>query len=256
MLEKEFVQFPDTCDKLRTHTTDFELLRNLPQCISAIDGSHIFCSVPVADATDYHNYKGYHSMILFAAVDARYKFIYYNIGAPGRKHDAGLLKNSEALWNLIINDAKLDEVSKNINGLNTPAFFIGDSAFPLLRHLMKPYAENDRLTEFQIAFNKRLSAARIVVENSFGRLKARFRALKRIDGRVENIQRLITCACILHNICESRNDNVTNEWLTELRIDTEHQRRLNNVKKETYVGRSSNEAKALRNNLANALYNY
>ena len=50
-------------------------------------------------------------------------------------------------------------------------------------------------------YNYRVSRARIVVENAYGRLKARWRRLmKRNDMHVDHIPQVIAAACILHNV--------------------------------------------------------
>ena len=42
-----------------------------------------------------------------------------------------------------------------------------------------------------------------MVENAFGRLKARWRHLiKQNDMAVKNVPKVVTACCILHNICE------------------------------------------------------
>ncbi|XP_036346820.1 uncharacterized protein LOC118756139 [Rhagoletis pomonella] len=58
--------------------------RGFPQCLGAIDGCHIEIKPNTTDATDYYNYKGWYSVVLLALVDYRYRFLYINIGAPGR----------------------------------------------------------------------------------------------------------------------------------------------------------------------------
>ena len=61
----------------------------------------------------------------------------------------------------------------------------------------------DNLTPSQRSFNYHLSRASILVENAFGRLKARWRRLmKRNDMNIDNIPCVITACCILHNMCE------------------------------------------------------
>ena len=52
-------------------------------------------------------------------------------------------------------------------------------------------------------FNYRLSRARIVSENAFGRLKARWRRpLKQNDMSISIVPNVIMACCILYNVCE------------------------------------------------------
>ena len=43
-----------------------------PQCADAIDGTHLPVNAPVHTPEDYHNRKGWHSIILQAVVDHNY----------------------------------------------------------------------------------------------------------------------------------------------------------------------------------------
>ena len=58
-------------------------------------------------------------------------------------------------------------------GVEIPLVILGDPAYPLLTWIMKPFSDNGRLAESQKTFNYRLSRCRMVVENSFCRLKGR-----------------------------------------------------------------------------------
>lgn len=93
-------------------------------------------------------------------------------------------------------------------------FIIGDSAFPLLENLMKPYTYCS--SNVQKKFNYQLSRARRVIENTFGRLKARFRICnKRIELNIENVPNIVQSCCILHNVCESLRDTIDESWISE-----------------------------------------
>ena len=63
-------------------------------------------------------------------------------------------------------------------GVEIPPIILGDGAFPIRTWLQKPYG-NAVLSEEQRYFNFRLSKGRLVTEGAFGRLKSRFRVLRR-----------------------------------------------------------------------------
>jgi len=85
---------------------------------------------------------------------------------------------------------------------------VGDAAYPMLPFLMRPYC-GSRLTAKQENFNFHHSSVRIVVENAFGRLKARWRILKRqLDVKISLAPYIIGACCILHNLCEDSQTSV------------------------------------------------
>ncbi|KAL2095350.1 hypothetical protein ACEWY4_010069 [Coilia grayii] len=89
---------------------------------------------------------------------------------------------------------------------------IGDSAYPLLPQLMKPYRDNGHLTAQQRRFNQRLHSVRVVIEHAFGLLKGKFRRLNYLYmARVEDISRAVMACCILHNICIEPADQLNAE---------------------------------------------
>ena len=107
--------------------------------------------------------------------------------------------------------------SRVIEGVRVSPFSIGDSAYPLLPWLMKPFVHGAELSEEQKLFSYRMSCARIVVENAFGRLKARWRRLKKtIDVSICNTPFIIAACCVLHNICEIHGEGFDESWQSEL----------------------------------------
>ena len=102
-----------------------------------------------------------------------------------------------------------------MDGTDVPLCILGDPAYPILQWLMKAYPENPTMAQKQKLFNYRLSRARMVVKNAFGRLKGRWRCLlKRNDSRVSNVIDITTACVVLHNICEIFNDECLEEWAT------------------------------------------
>lgn len=93
-------------------------------------------------------------------------------------------------------------------------YLIGDSAFRLSEHMMKPYPFLVDKTPEQEKFNYELSKCRRVVENAFGHIKARFRIFgKGLETSVENAKTIIQACCIIHNFLNENNDAINQKWV-------------------------------------------
>ena len=99
-----------------------------------------------------------------------------NIGWPRKVHDARVFVNSSC-FRKGCNGTLFPDRSITLVGVKVPLLLLGDPAYPLLPWLMKPYLDNASTTPQERHFNHCLSQARMVVENSFGRLKGRWRCL-------------------------------------------------------------------------------
>lgn len=89
---------------------------------------------------------------------------------------------------------------------DVPVFIIGDPAYPLMPYVMKEYAGGGTTQQEQY-FGFRLCSARNVIECAFGRLKARFRCLKRaMDINLDELPYIIYACFVLHNFCEIHNE--------------------------------------------------
>ncbi|XP_036320800.1 protein ALP1-like [Rhagoletis pomonella] len=237
-------KLPPTPQTLKDCVDGFDRL-GFPQCLGAIDGCHIEVRPNPADATDYHNYKGWYSIVLLAVVDYRYRFLYVNIGAPGRCNDSQIYNAS--LMKRVMEENELLKVSKKeIGGVQMPICIIGDSAFRFSTSLMKPYAFSMALTETQKLYNYKLSKCRRVVENAFGHLKGRFRRVgKGLDNRIGKAPIIIRACCVLHNYLNEMNDTINDMWLERLQ---EVNRNLENPEYVTIVGDNQPSAEEIRLN--------
>lgn len=153
-------------------------------------------------------------------MDHNYLFSDICVGWPGSVHDARVHANSQlyakATLGQILNGAVL-----NINGIDVPEYIIGDSAYPLSTFLIKPFDHNVSLSEDVKRFNYCISRARILSENAFGRLKARWRRLmKQNDMLIERVPTIIAACCILNNICEIHGDSFNADWLDGINNST------------------------------------
>lgn len=67
---------------------------NFPKCCRSIDGKHIQIKRPSNSGSQFFNYKGTYSIILFALVDEGYCFKYLDIGGNGRASDSAIFRDS------------------------------------------------------------------------------------------------------------------------------------------------------------------
>ena len=169
--------------------------------MGALDGKHIAIQKPHYSGSEYFNYKGYFSILLFALVSHDYKFLYVDVGATGRNGDAGVFENStlkKKMDNGTIGFPDPEELQGT--GFLCNYHLIGDDAFPLRQDIMKPFPFR-QLNHEQHVFNYRLSRARRVVENAFGILANRFRVfLTKIPLPPNKVVMIVLASCCLHNM--------------------------------------------------------
>lgn len=195
-------QIPDTEEEWKEISEDFKNLWQLPHTLGALDGKHIRIKAPSNTGSQFYNFKGYFSIVLFAAVDAHCRFTFVDVGCNGKASDStiyqdGYLYNALQSGNLHI--PKDSELVQG-HGRKIPYFFIGDDAFRLDKHLMKPYSRSLKLTVLQEIFNYRLCRARMVVECAFGRLAKRFGIFNRpIEVHPSTVDLAVLTCCVLHN---------------------------------------------------------
>ncbi|XP_018393514.1 PREDICTED: putative nuclease HARBI1 [Cyphomyrmex costatus] len=198
---KEKFMIDPTEDNWRTIAEDFATTCQFPNCIGAIDGKHVVIQAPPRSGSCYYNYKGNHSINLLATNAL-------HIPPPTR------LNNMD---------------------FEFPNILLGDEAFSLSTHMMRPYPRSQRLNISRKIFNYRLSRARRTVECAFGILVARWRIYRQpILACTSTAVKAVQATVILHNfiinqeldlplaerqycnIQEERNLSATNE-LTDIR---------------------------------------
>ncbi|XP_061071558.1 uncharacterized protein LOC133105447 [Conger conger] len=189
----------------------FQRKWGVPQCVGAVDSSHI----PIIAPKDFHhhylNSRHWHSVVLQAAVDANGLFWNVCAGLPGSVSDANVLRQS-GLWTLANDGALFSSRRRRLCGEGVGYYVVADSAYPLRSWVMKPFEDTGALDDGQKRFNSKIGLARSVVENAFGRLRGRWRCLmKRNDCNVDVIRAMVVTCCVLHNLCEKNGESFTEE---------------------------------------------
>ena len=84
---------------------------------------------------------------------------------------------------------------------------------------------NGRKSQSELFYGFPLSSTRMVIECSFGRLKARFGCLRKdMDINLNDLTYVIHACFILHNFCEIRNESISQEKVeATMRYDREFQ---------------------------------
>ncbi|XP_046386856.1 putative nuclease HARBI1 [Ischnura elegans] len=209
---KEYRKLPTCEEEWKEVEKDFRQRWNFDHAVGAVDGKHIAVQKPPHSGSLYYNYKKFFSKILFAIVNAKYEFMYVNAGTNGCVSDATILNNSRFYKKLSNNSLHLPLPSP-LPGTNNsvPYVFLGDSAFGLNKHFMKPYPLKN-ISHDERIFNYRLSRARRVVENAFGISASRFRVFHQaISLSVEKVDIIILACCVLHNFLLNKNQRYVNE---------------------------------------------
>lgn len=192
-----------TKEQMEANARDFYSLWNYPNCCASIDGKHIRIRCPDNAGSLFFNYKNFHSIVLLATVDARYRFVAVDVGSYGREGDAGIFMKSNIGKKINDNTLKIPP-PKVLPGtaILQPHIIVGDEAFSLTTTMMQPYPQNQATHDkAKAVYNYRHSRARRTAENAFGIMCQYFRIFYTpIAIAPDTVDDLIVSACILHNM--------------------------------------------------------
>ena len=201
-LSTDYLRIPSNSNEWKKISDSFYKSWNFPHCLGAIDGKHVVMQASPHSGCSYYNYKHTHSIVLLAVCDAQYCFTLVDIGDYGRHSDGGVLNHSvfgQAMENGTLPLPTPETLPGTSTGVSWPYVFVGDAAFPLKTHMLRPYPGRFLEEDRQI-FNYRLSRARRVIENTFGIMAAKFRIFRRpIIACPEKVTKITKAACCLHN---------------------------------------------------------
>ena len=215
-----------TGQRLVRIATAFKAKQWFPNCIGAIDGSHIYIAAPTNTivAADHRNRNKSFSILLQAVVDSRCFFTSVNTGPPGSLHDSAHFKSTE-LYRKVeegVMGGFHDDPLTWESGLPFPPYLVADRGYPLLSWCITPFKLGPMgtpLSEEEVWFNRKHSSTRICVERGFGILKSRFKEIgTKTSLKLDFIPTVVHCCCILHNILLASKDRTLDEILVDCEL--------------------------------------
>ena len=207
----QLIRLPVTEAEVKEKTNKFFSHWQFPQCLGAVDGTHVYIKQPSDNATDYIDRKSRFSINVQACCDYGCQFLDVVVKWPGSVHDARMFINSAL--NEKMRSGVIPKCYKRVvsDEAPIPVFILGDPAYPLLPYLMKEYA-NGGCTAQEQYFGYKLCSARNVIECAFGHLKARFSALRReMDINLSDLPTVVYACFVLHNFCEVNKESISDE---------------------------------------------
>jgi hypothetical protein len=206
----------------------FQSKQNFPNCIGAIDGSHIYVAAPsnTVVAADHRNrYKSF-SILLQGVVNSKCYFTSINTGPPGSLHDSAHFKTTELYRKVeegIMGGFHDDPLSWG-GGLSFPPYIVADRGYPLLSWCITPFKLGPMgtpLSQEEAWFNRKHSSTRMSVERGFGILKSRFREIgTKSSLKLDFLPTVVHCCCVLHNILLASKDRTLDQILIECNLPT------------------------------------
>lgn len=174
-------------------------------CVGFIDGTFINLQfTPEVDHSSYFNRKSTYALNAMVICNDDRRILYLRAGDTSAVHDTRVFSCSFFGQNQ----------SRYLTGRE---YLLGDSAYTPTARMITPFKKPRARQRACRHFNYALSQRRIVIEHTFGMIKARFPALTHIPVRIRDqrthglVVQWFESGCILHNFLLARKDEV--KWL-------------------------------------------
>ena len=197
-----------------------------PNCIGAIDGSHIYIAAPsnTVVAADHRNRNKSFSILLQGVVDSKCYFTSINTGPPGSLHDSAHFKSTELYRK--VEEGTMggfhDDPLGWKAGLPFPPYIVADRGYPLLSWCITPFKRGPMgfpLSREELWFNRKHSSTRMSVERAFGILKSRFKEIgTKSSLKLDFLPTVVHSCCVLHNILLSSKDRTLDQILVDCNL--------------------------------------
>ncbi|KAK3929404.1 Protein ANTAGONIST OF LIKE HETEROCHROMATIN PROTEIN 1 [Frankliniella fusca] len=190
-LAPKYITWPDADERAVIKAT-WERATGFPGIIGSIDGTHVPITAPLVDAPQYTNRHDTYSINVQAVVDSTLLVRHLHVGEVGSMHDSRVFRRSPLFKDLLI--------SPPGQFISNDEHLVGDGAYTPCEFVMVPFRNNGHLNGAQLNYNRKLSQSRVRVENAFARAKGKWRRLKFLHARKQEVViDHITASFVLHN---------------------------------------------------------
>lgn len=189
-------------EAVRGMKQEFESISGIPNVVGSMYTTHIPIIAPKISVAAYfnrrhteRNQKTSYSITVQGVVDPRGVFTDVCIGYPGSMTDDQVLEKSTLF-------------QRANAGFYQGMWIVGGSGYPLMDWVLVPYTQQN-LTWTQHAFNEKIGEMTRIAKDSFARLKGRWGCLqKRTEVKLQDLPVVLGACCVLHNICEMKNEKL------------------------------------------------
>ncbi|XP_013603237.1 PREDICTED: putative nuclease HARBI1 [Brassica oleracea var. oleracea] len=205
VLMPKYLRWPSDSE-IRSTKEKFESVHKIPDVVGSIYTTHIPIIAPKVHVAAYfnkrhteRNQKTSYSITVQGVVNAEGIFTDVCIGNPGSLTDDQILEKSSLAR------------QRAARGMLRDGWIVGNAGFPLTDWLLVPYARQN-LTWTQHGFNENIGGIQKIAIEAFERLKGRWACLqKRTEVKLQDLPYVLGACCVLHNICEMRNEEMAPE---------------------------------------------
>ncbi|GBG85072.1 hypothetical protein CBR_g39535 [Chara braunii] len=184
--------------------------KGFPGCVGAIDCTHLYVEKPRKERGEcYYDRTGQFLVIAQVVCDHECRILDVYVSCPGSNHDSRVLRLSPLYFDAQ-NGLGVFSVGAHMltEGTRIGRYVLGDAGFPCLSWLITPVPARG-CTADGVTFNESHSAARSVIERTFGILKAVWQNfIRRQIGNLKTLCKEFMAMCILHNILQDHNVDV------------------------------------------------
>jgi Transposase DDE domain. len=191
-LKIKFPQSGEEWEKVRQGFENISSYKLFGGCVGAVDGFFqpiIQPRVDDANGNPLAYMSGHYGMFGLncqAVCDARERFLFFGVVAPGKTNDSVAFEYCTAL-------------KEALNNLPYGFYMVGDAAYTPWERMLIPLVGSQRLDPVNDTYNFYLSQVRIRIEMSFARLVNKWRILRSpMLGSLKTTSRmLLVCACTI-----------------------------------------------------------